>query len=426
MLERGAVGVRLSRRRGTSVTQPPPQFGGPNPIDGPANPAPQYDGPQFGGPAPVGAPQPDPHGPPPNFVQSPQQPGWPNQFGGQPQQYQQFGQPPAAPQQNRKALIVTGVATGVVLLVVAIVVGIVSFSGGGDGETRPAGGAATAEAAVKGYLEALSKGDAEAALSYSADQPASKEFLTDDILKKQIAQWPVGNIRILNSEDMGGVMARVHVAANFGDQTSDETILVKKTDGSWKLSTAAVKLSLDQNGILAGALRTLSLFGKPASNMSVAYVFPGWLDIGSANKNLTAVSARPVLLNGILVQGAPVFPGIEMRMSEEGAAAVKKAVVDNIAECAKSTSLALPGCPQALRNPAYVDGTARWEPPSDVDKVQYTFTAFDLTVRTTGVTTWMLTVQSTNGSTVQGRAIVPTMGQIDMTQDPLVVKWFGR
>ncbi|SHY29970.1 Lumazine-binding domain [Mycobacteroides abscessus subsp. abscessus] len=275
-------------------------------------------------------------------------------------------------------------------------------------------------------MEALSKGDAEAALSYSADQPASKEFLTDDILKKQIAQWPVGNIRILNSEDMGGVMARVHVAANFGDQTSDETILVKKTDGSWKLSTAAVKLSLDQNGILAGALRTLSLFGKPASNMSVAYVFPGWLDIGSANKNLTAVSARPVLLNGILVQGAPVFPGIEMRMSEEGAAAVKKAVVDNIAECAKSTSLAPPGCPQALRNPAYVDGTARWEPPSDVDKVQYTFTAFDLTVRTTGVTTWMLTVQSTNGSTVQGRAIVPTMGQIDMTQDPLVVKWFGR
>lgn len=123
----GAVGVRLSRRRGTSVTQPP-QFGGPNPIDGPANPAPQYDGPQFGGPAPVGAPQPDPHGPPPNFVQSPQQPGWPNQFGGQPQQYQQFGQPPAAPQQNRKALIVTGVATGVVLLVVAVVVGIVTVS----------------------------------------------------------------------------------------------------------------------------------------------------------------------------------------------------------------------------------------------------------------------------------------------------------
>lgn len=105
----------------------------------------------------MGAPQPDPHGPPPNFVQSPQQPGWPNQFGGQPQQYQQFGQPPAAPQQNRKALIVTGVATGVVLLVVAVVVGIVSFSGGGDGETRPAGGAATAEAAVKGYLEALSR-----------------------------------------------------------------------------------------------------------------------------------------------------------------------------------------------------------------------------------------------------------------------------
>ncbi|MBN9634465.1 MAG: hypothetical protein J0H22_04425, partial [Actinobacteria bacterium] len=66
------------------------------------------------------------------------------------------------------------------------------------------------------------------------------------------------------------------------------------------------------------------------------------------------------------------------------------------------------------------------EPPADLSQVNYTFTAFDLSVRTMGTSQWTITATSTSGATVQGKQFVPLMGQIDMTQEPLTVKWFGR
>ena len=95
--------------------------------------------------------------------------------------------------------------------------------------TTGGGKSATPAAAVKGYLEALARGDADAALSYSSDQPASKEFLTDDVLKKQIDKWPISDIRILDDTATAS-MGTVHVAVKFGDQTSDETLFLEQKD----------------------------------------------------------------------------------------------------------------------------------------------------------------------------------------------------
>ena len=191
-----------------------------------------------------------------------------------------------------------------------IVVAIVSFSGAGTSGVG-GGGATSADGAVKGYLDALSKGDANAALAFGTDQPASKDFLTDDILKQQIAKWPITNVRILSANEMGG-MAQVHVAVNFGDQTSDQTLMVKKDDGIWKLSAASVKLNL---GGLASTVpltdpvsgkpvpsAPITLFGKPVAEAAPVYVFPGWLDLGSGSKYLTVSAARPVLLDGLANQ----------------------------------------------------------------------------------------------------------------------------
>ena len=72
----------------------------------------------------------------------------------------------------------------------AIVVVLVVLGGGiyyvydsfGSGDSS---GSSSASEVVKGYLEALSNGNADMALSFSNDQPASKEFLSSDVLKKQ-------------------------------------------------------------------------------------------------------------------------------------------------------------------------------------------------------------------------------------------------
>lgn len=338
--------------------------------------------------------------------------------------------PAPAPRRNKKALLITAGATAAVLLVVGIVVAVVSFSGGGAGDIS-AHGASSPTDAVKGYLDALSKGDANAALAYGSDQPASKEFLTDDILKQQIAKWPITNVRVLSANETGD-MAQVHVVANFGDQTSDQTLLVKKQDGGWKLSAATAKLNLAASTLTTNPATgqplpapPITLFGKAISNGSTVYVLPGWLDLGSSNKYISVTALRPVLLDSLVTQGVAMPSGVQVQLSEAGTAAAKKAVADAVAECAKSTSLSPPGCPQSVPNPMLADGTAHWEAPN-LDGLQYSFMSYDMTLRVLGTSEWKLTANSTDGTPMQGTPLVPLMGQIDMTQDPLIVKWMGR
>ncbi|QZH62631.1 hypothetical protein K1X22_13610 [Mycolicibacterium farcinogenes] len=427
------------------MTHPPHSpFGGPNPVDDhtPQNSgyrqAPLPPPPQWGAPAPGAAPQPGPLGfdaPPPPAPQVPQGPPQGDWRGPLQRDFHNpqigFPTPVPAPRRNKKALLITAGATGAVLLIVAVVVGIVSFSGGGAGGIG-GGGASTATDAVKGYLDALSKGDANAALAFGSDQPASKDFLTDDVLKQQIAKWPITNIRILNANETGD-MAQVHVVANFGDQTSDQTLMVKKQDGGWKLSGAAAKINLTASALTTNPVTgqplpalPVSLFGKPISGSSVVYVFPGWLELGSANKYLSVTAQRPVLLEGLVAQGVAIPAGLQVQLSDAGSEAAKKAVADAVAECAKSTQLSPPGCPQSVPNPMLVDGTAHWEAPADLSGLQYTFMSLDMGLRVMGTAEWKLTANSTDGTPMQGTPLVPMMGQIDMTQEPLTVKWAGK
>lgn len=74
----------------------------------------------------------------------------------------------------------------VVVLAVAGGVGWKYFGSSGSGP----GNAGSAADAVKGYLEALARGDADGALAYSNDQPASKDFLTADVLKNRSPNGP--------------------------------------------------------------------------------------------------------------------------------------------------------------------------------------------------------------------------------------------
>ncbi|MBU9762913.1 DUF4878 domain-containing protein [Mycobacterium sp. TNTM28] len=420
------------------MTQPPhSQFGGPNPVDGtapqtsgyrqappppppqqwdaPAHPAPHQTAPHgYGAPAAGGPPAPPP--PPQGGWQGPLQPGF----------------SPQPPRRNKKALLITAGATAAVLLVVGIVVGIVSFSGGGPGGIGGRG-ASSASEAVKGYLDALSKGDANAALAFGSDQPASKDFLTDEILKQQIEKWPITNVRILSANETGD-MAQVHVVANFGDQSSDQTLMVKKQDGGWKLTSAAAKLNLaaatlTSNPVTGQPLPAppISLFGKPISNGSAVYVFPGWVDLGSSNKYISVAALRPVLLDGLVSQSVTVPAGLQLQLTEEGSAAAKKVVADAVAECAKSTALAPPNCPQRMLNPALADGTAHWEAPDlAAANLQYRFMSYDLSVHVLGTSQWKLTANGTDGVPMQGNPVVGIMGSIDMTQDPLTVKWAGQ
>ena len=324
---------------------------------------------------------------------------------------------PAPPRRSRKPLIVTLCAGGAVIVVVAIVLAI-TLAGG------PGSGGGSAGDVVKGYLEALARGDAQTALSYSDDQPATKEFLTDDILKKQIAQWPISNIRILNddssSSGLAG-MAQVHVAANFGDKTSDTTMELKKDHDRWKLNAAAVKVQ-PEPGAAQGdaAAKTLTFFGKPVGDSTV-YVFPGWIDVGTTNPYMT-VTAKPLLLDQLGLMGMGwVMPTFVL--SDKGRDAVMQQITAALGNCTRSNLLAPPNCPIHLDPDGLADGTAAWGQP-DISAVKVDgFDPDRLSLMFFGQVAMPVTAKTTDGATTQGSGTAYVSGTADMAKTPPDVKF---
>lgn len=379
-------------------------YGGPNPIGGPA-PAPPT------GWTPPAPPQPPGQWQAPPAQQPPPPPGWGPV--GPPESGPQFPVQPRPGRRHRKALLVT-VGAGVAVIAVIVIVGAFTLFGGGGGS-----GGGSPSAAVKGYLEALARGDAEAALSAGADQPASKELLTDDILKKQIEKMPISNVRILgdNASNASGT-GQVHVTVSFGDQSSDATLAVKKADGRWKLDAGAVRLDFTRFTATNQAMETLTAFGKPIGK-SVAYVFPGWIDWGSSNKNI-AVKAKPVLLESLASASAAVLPTLSV--SDAGHAAIVAAVKQRLEGCAQSKSLMPEQCPQKMFQPGIVDGTVNWQAP-DPNNAEIRFVPMKMAALVTMQTTFGFTAQTRDGSSVTGSAPAILIGEADLSQSPPTINW---
>jgi hypothetical protein len=295
----------------------------------------------------------------------------------------------------------------------AIVFVITVAAGGGSQADGSAGDA------VKGYLEALARGDAEAALAYSNDLPASKEFLNDAILKKQIAQWPISNVRILkdDSTTAGFIgFAMVHVVANFGDHVSDTNLEVKKDHGHWKLTTAAIKITASPGASSSNAAaKTLTVFGKPIGD-SAAYVFPGWIDVGSTNPYVS-ITAKPVLLDQLWsVTGR--WLDTTFALSDAGRDAANTQLAAAMANCQRSNLLTPPDCPVHLNPVGLVDGTAEWG-TADLSQVKMeNFDPYRLELRFFGEVKIPITVKTTSGSAKEGTVTKFLSGQADMTKTP--------
>ncbi len=316
------------------------------------------------------------------------------------------------PQRNRKPLIITLVAGGAVLVVVVVIAVIaLAGSGGHGGKTRTAG------ETMQAYLEALARGDAEAALSYSDDQPGSREFLTDEILKKQIDHMPITGIKILgdDSSSAGSFgVSRVHVSAMFGTTVSDDTVTMKKSGGRWKLDHAAIKIDLSRSGRDA-ALKTVTLFGKGVGE-SAAYVFPGWLDVGSSNPHLK-VSSQPMLLNGFGYASFSLL-NVDIGLSDKGEQALRDSIKDAVAKCTQSHALAPEGCPQGVSRYDAAENTVDWGMP-DLEPVKIQmFNRFDMTARFMGEVEWPLNAKSPGGGAVSGKVSTFISGVADMAKNP--------
>lgn len=317
---------------------------------------------------------------------------------------------------RRRRWLVLSAAAGATLLAVAafVVVTLVDVNRG------QAGG--SAGEAVKSYLEALARGDAATALSYGIDQPTNAEFLTGDILKRQIAQWPIRNIKILH--DNSGApeaalsMAHVHVVATFGSETSDAVVDLRLDHKRWKLASAAIKFTPGLGASMGNAAaKTVTLFGKLVSDSTV-YVFPGWIDIGTTNPYMMAM-VQPLLLDQ-LTMAAPYWVHPDFALSDRGRDVVRAQLAATIGECQKSNLLApLPlGCPVHLDPSGSVEGNTE-SGAADVSAVKLdTLEPYRLTLNFSGQITVPVIVTTPDGKTRRSDATGFVSGTADMAKTP--------
>lgn len=401
-------------------------YGGPSPIGGPGD---QGGADPSGGwqPSPQMPPQQPPAAQPWGAHQQPAwggqgQPGWPQPGTppqvGPPQFDSQFAgfPPPGGGKRNRKALIVTIGAGAAVLLVIVVVVVVALAGRGGSG-----GSSDSAGKTVQGYLEALAKGDAEAALSFGTDHPASKELLTDDILKQQIEKMPISNIRILGDDSNNDIsIGQVHVTANFGDQVSDSTLMLKKSGNKWKLDSAAVRLDYSTQASSSKAAATLTAFGKPVGT-SVVYVFPGFMDWGSNNQNLQ-VDGKPLLLDTLSSYTSSYTTMPKVDLSDSARSSIVGNIKSLLDGCARSTSTSPANCPQHLYEYGAVDGTVQWQAPG-VDNPQINFSEYQMSASVSFSGSFGYSVQGRDGGRITGNDTFALYGDADLNQTPPTVKW---
>jgi hypothetical protein len=426
-----------------------PGFGGPNPIGGPIPIGGQPQSPQGYQHPDAGAPQwqqpVDPYSQQQSSPQQqagpyPQQPyppaaPWggpaaaggyptpPSQFGaasyGGPQQFPpgpSFGPPSLGgpPRKNRRRLILT--IAGAVIAVIVVVAGVVVFSVGSSDSAGPK----TAGDAVKGYLEALANGDAAKAISYGLNPPPDTTLLSDEVLKKQIEQLPITDIKIVKSDDFG----QVQVTANFGDNAVDETLYLKRgaDGGAWKLENVAYPLDFKKDGgsESPSLIDGITLFGKPIPSSGRPYLFPGVVDIGTSNPNVSVTMTKTTYLLSFLDH--EFNPTYGFQLTDAGREAAKKAILPVLTECAKSHELSPPNCPQdASVYGERAVGPPTWTAPSNLDDFELPDDiAADGTINIYGSVEFGLTLQSNIPalSKVNDPTTCWVLGAVDMTKNP--------
>lgn len=317
--------------------------------------------------------------------------------------------PPRVPRWRRPAVIVSA-ALALVLIVVGVVWTV--WQNAADARDQAIRGTAT------GYLDAVARGDANAALGYLAQQPTSRELLTDDVLKASAQTAPLTDITVtaFQARTDGATVA---VAYKLGGQdvAADLSLVGDRT--SWKLVTGLSELQVTNTAGLTVNGATITQTVHP--------VFPGTYTAAPVIGQLALDGAPTVTIP------APTTPAATLqvtpRLSDAGVAESRAALKTAIEACVASKVSAPPDCPwridetgvqvtpDSLRYVLKNDPWSAWTPTLDLP----TMSAKGVAHYTVEATANVTTADRSGDITVTLDRDTPVT--IDLRVTPLKVAW---
>lgn len=226
---------------------------------------------------------------------------------------------------------------GVKWLLAAAVVALVAALVLGSATVHRLNQSRTPEAVVAAYFDALSTGDAPAALALAADAP-SDPMLTSTVLRQQLRIAPLSQVRT-GVVRRSGAQATVQVSyrLDFADGATsvlDEAKLVRHGN-SWRLATVAGAITLSPE--TTGTQR-LTLAGRPLPHNKVV-LFPGAAPV-LADSTAITVTGDPA----VTLRDSGSYPDLEVAVSNSARQQISAAVDKMLASCLRGTP-ADPLCP---------------------------------------------------------------------------------
>jgi hypothetical protein len=264
-------------------------------------------------------------------------------------------QPGKKPRNTKKLGLIIGASILALVLVVVGVILAVNYQTR-VAEQRAAAAAAQAaeereveltrqesavQASAQGFLNALTQGDPEAALSFAAASPeGNNELLSRDVLFEANKRAPLTGVSVdepalTESAPSTWTEGTVKVRYSIGDQPQSVDLPVRKVGADWKIDKVAAPVQLG----LSGPDRLVNGVTVPPGEYNL---FPGSYSVTSTNPLVTLSTTEYIL-------GSPVdsFTNWEsdVVLSEEGNNQTLEASKRAVDQCLQSRELAPANCP---------------------------------------------------------------------------------
>ncbi|MGE2717816.1 hypothetical protein ACQI4L_27470 [Mycolicibacterium litorale] len=316
-------------------------------------------------------------------------------------------------------MIITASAATAVVLVIVLVAAVL-LNTGDNGGGAPTG---TPGEVARAYLEAVSRGDAEAALAMGASEPATSDLLTDEILKRQLELAALRDIEILSeTPHKQGDGVGVKVSAKIGDQRTEGQIDVTPVNGEWKLVSSFVDAQpmsvIDDEWSVGHVMR---IFDKPLDESGHFYAFPGAVSVSTTSPYIDVNKPAPLGLDlgGVFGQ----HPEFKFSLNEKGRPAAEEAMRAWISKC-YSPVPKTPGCAKLTNfEPEFDSATTQLTGPLDLRGLKYEYNgAFTYVMVTGTVPDVPFSIrQNSDGQTVPLIVDLSVVNRVDISTEPAVV-----
>ncbi len=209
---------------------------------------------------------------------------------------------------------------------------------------------------VRGYLAALARADAPAALG-AGDVPAgSRALLTSTVLRAQQRRARIRDVEIV-ATTRDGSAAEVRVRYSRGGSVVRDTVAVHEQDGSWRLDRVAVATTLR----VVPAADRATVFGAPVPSGTVL-LFPGALPISLDTRYLQLAPGHDAI-----TFGAGQVTDVAVQLSAAGRRAAQAGVLAALRRCLAGHGADTCPLPGARYVPGTLHGTIAGHPALTTD-----------------------------------------------------------